>query len=220
MNRTHDLKVVLPSVIDAANESPPVEIVILDYNSQDDLATYMGKVLTRPNLVDGNFITYRKYTGRDHFHMAHARNLAVLASRGDYIYISCADIKLKPSMVKIIRAELEKGYTWLHHSDRFVGNICISRQEFIDAGGYDERFEFYGKEDKDLLQRLRRRGAPHAQIPDRLTLIYTPWPEKLRNYRLPLSRKQMSKRSKAIYQENMEAGVLVANEGKEWGQWA
>jgi hypothetical protein len=220
MNRTHDLKVVLPSVIDAANESPPVEIVILDYNSQDDLATYMGKVLTKPNLVDGNFITYRKYTGRDHFHMAHARNLAVLASQGDYIYISCADIKLKLSMVKIIRAEIEKGYAWLHHSDRFVGNICISRQEFIDAGGYDERFEFYGKEDKDLLQRLRRRGAPHAQIPDRLILIYTPWPEKLRNYRLPLSRKQMSKRSKAIYQENMEAGVLVANEGKEWGQWA
>ena len=67
---------------------------------------------------------------------------------------------------------------------------------------------------------MKRRGAPHAQIPDKLSLIYTPWAEKLANYRLPLSRREMSKRSKPIYQENMANAVLVANEGKEWGQWA
>ena len=36
-NRTHDLKRVMPYLLGAANFSPPVEIVVIDYNSQDDL---------------------------------------------------------------------------------------------------------------------------------------------------------------------------------------
>lgn len=215
MNRTHDLRKVMPSIIAAANASLPVEIVVLDYNSQDDLGTYIETVDT--GKAD---LTYSKYIGHDYYHMAHARNLSVLASSGDYVLISSADIGMHPECIAGIRAKLDEGYTWLHHSDRYVGVLCVARQEFIDAGGFDERFEFYGKEDKDLLARLVRRGAPRAQVPDQLWLIPTPWPEKLKNYRLPLSRGEMSKRAKAVYHENIDNAILVANEGQEWGQWA
>ena len=214
MNRTHDLRQVMPSLIAAANASWPVEIVVLDYNSQDDLAAYIETVDTKR--AD---LTYARYTGRDYYHMAHARNLSVLASSGEYALISSADVGMHLDCIEGIRAKLGDGCIWVHHSDRFVGVICVERQEFIDAGGFDERFEFYGKEDKDLLARLKRRGASHAQVLDRLALIPTSWPEKLKNYRLPLSRREMGKRAKAIYYENIDRGVLVANWEQEWGQW-
>lgn len=220
MGRAHDLKRTMPSLIAAAKVSPPVEIAVLDYNSGDDLYEYMREVAGVAHATNEVGIQITPFYDRDYYHMAHARNLSVLASTGEYAITLCADIIMEPDYLTIVRRELAKGRTWLHHSDRFVGVVCISRLEFVDAGGYDERFEFYGKEDKDLLARLKRRGAPHAQIPDRLSLIYTPWPEKLKNYRLPLTRRQASKRSKAIWQENIDNAVLVANEGKEWGQWA
>jgi len=218
-NRAHDLKQVFPSLIIAANNSQgPVEISVLDYNSQDGLAEFILEMQQAGELGSCE-LSYRRYTGRDYYHMAHARNLSALASHGDFVLISCADIFMQPTYLQMVRQELEKGYTWLHHSDRYVGVICVSRQEFVEAGGYDERFEFYGREDKDLLARLHRRGAPHVEIPDLLSLIYTPWDKKLKNYRLPLSRNQMRKHSKSIYLQNIEEGILVANEGKEWGQW-
>ena len=220
MNRTHDLRQVMPSLIAAANNSSPVEIAVLDYNSQDDLAEFILET-QRADGLGSCELSYRRYTGRDYYHMAHAGNLSALASSGDYVLLTGADIFMQPTYLQVVRQELEKGYTWLHHSGgyRYVGVICVSRQEFMEAGGYDERFEFYGKSDKDLFARLHRRGAPHAEIPALLSLIPTPWDEKLKNYRLPLSRSQARKRSKPIYLQNIEEGVLVANEGKEWGSW-
>lgn len=216
MNRTDDLRWVMPRLLAAASVSPPVEIVVLDYNSQDGLADYMAVVCS---IVHGASVLYWRYEGRDYYHMAHARNLAMKAGSGDYLLSFLADVSMSPDYIQALRQELEAGCVWAHHSDRFVGVICVARDEFVAAGGYDERFEFYGKEDKDLLARLHRRGAPHMQLPDRLTLLPTPWPKKLENYRGNLGRRQMGKRSKAIYAENNERGVLVANEGKEWGSW-
>ena len=219
MNRTHDLRQAMPSLVAAANASPPVEIAVLDYNSQDDLGAFVLETQQGTEFVSRSELSYRKYAGRNYYHMAHSRNLSVLASHGEYALISSADVLMQRDYLKVVRAELEKGYVWLHHSDRFVGVICVERQEFMDAGGFDERFEFYGKEDKDLFARLVRRGASHAQIPDLLSLIPTPWHEKLRNYRMSLSRQQMSKLSKATYQQNMREGILVANAGTEWARW-
>lgn len=216
MNRADDLKWAMPRLLAAASISPPIEVVVLDYNSQDRLADYMATVCS---LVHNVSMIYRRYEGRDYYHMAHARNLAMLEGTGDYLLSFMADISMAPDYLQMLRGELERGIVWAHHSDRFVGVICVDRQEFVDAGGYDERFEFYGKEDKDLLARLHRRGASHIQIPDWLTLLPTPWPKKLENYRGGLGRRQMGKLSKAIYQENNERGVLVANEGKDWGSW-
>jgi len=219
MNRVHDLELVMPSLIEAANNSPPVEIVILDYNSQDQLRSFIEHTASIGLLNKGNTLTYAHYTGNDYYHMAHARNLSVQASCGDYVLISSADVYMLPNYLVVMRQKISEGYVWIHHSDRYVGVICIKRQEFIDAGGFDERFEFYGKEDKDLVLRLRRRGAAHTRIPDLLELIYTPWSMKLANYRGSPSRREVGKRSKKIYLENIDRGVLVANTETGWGKW-
>ena len=219
--RTYDLKKVMPSLIAAANASPPVEIAILDYNSPDDLGEYIELVREFGRLSEKNKLTYTKYTGRDYYHMAHARNLSVLASAGEYVVISSADIFLDENYFNTVREMLSEGnYVWLSHNLRFVGVVVCKREEFIDTGGFDERFEFYGKEDKDLVLRLERRGGKTARLPaGLLSLIPTPKEDKFKNYRLPLSRKETKKLAKPIYEENIRNKVLVANKGKEWGKW-
>ena len=221
MNRTDDLRRVMPALIQAANACPPVEVVVLDYNSSDGCGAFCEAIQQAGLFVNGGMLTYRRYEGRDHYHMAHARNLSVMASHGDYVLISCADIAIGLGFIEEIRERIGEGCVWTHGSERFIGVMCIQREEFIAAGGFDERFEYYGKEDKDLRLRLERRGAQSGAVSDApLSLIYTPWPEKLTNYAPGVGRRKMHTMSKALYEENIANGVLVANEGKEWGQWA
>lgn len=211
MNRLSDVQQTLPTWIAAAEASPPVELCVLDYNSSDGLQEYLQAI---------ECVTYRRYTGRAYYHMAHARNLSVKMSEGEYALISCADIFLRLPFLEAVRGRIAEGCVWTYTSARFVCCVCVRRDEFETAGGFDERFEFYGKEDKDLLARLRRRGAKSGFVPDTgLSLIYTPWEKKLVNYRSKKGRRWMGKYAKAIYEENCAAGVMVANAGKEWGSW-
>lgn len=218
-NRTYDLKIALPTWIEAANFSPPAEIIVLNYNSPDDLEEYMEKMQS-VHLAEGNSLVHLKYTGRNYYHMAHARNLAVLSSSGEYFIGLSADSLMSKNSIKAIRKYIaEYNVTWMRIRKNF-GIIICKRDEFIDAGGYDERFEFYGPEDKDLGARLMRRGHQPISISIKyIGYILTPNSEKAKNYRLKISKREMSKILKPIYLENREKNILVANEGKEWGQW-
>ena len=219
MNRTDDLRQIMPHLILAANASPPVEIVIVDYSSSDGLGEFVQHVQASGMLNGGSLLTYSRYEGRDTYHMAHARNLSVKASHGDYVLISSSDIVITAAYLDAIRAQIAQGCVWTYPAQRYKGVICVRRDEFEAAGGFDERFEWYGKEDKDLHQRLLRRGAQAGTVTAALSVIPTPWEKKKRNYRGHPSRSEMHRATLEIYRENCAAGVLVANEGQEWGSW-
>lgn len=217
--RTADLVVALPTWIQAANASPPVEIAVLDYNSQDDVLHECLDVLERMPLKYDNEFSYRHYAGREHYHMAHARNLSVRMSRGEYIMIASADILLKDNTFTFIREQLESGNDWIVFK-YFEGVTVMKRTEFMGAGGYDERFEFYGPEDQDLRDRFERRGNKKTLVHNEcVSVIQTKDEDKVRNYRLPLTKKNMANLMHPIYWSNIEKGTLVANEGVEWGDW-
>jgi predicted glycosyltransferase involved in capsule biosynthesis len=130
-----------------------------------------------------------------------------------------ADIYPTEEFLPTVRRMIPDGYVWMH-AKKYTGVIVCWRQEFIAAGGYDERFEFYGPEDSELDARLRRRGGMFGMLPSNLIeVIRTPDSEKIKNYRLPLTKRQMSRRMKAILDENNQAGVQVANSGRNWGQF-
>lgn len=208
-NRTYDLKKTLPSWMDAARVSLPVEIVVLDYNSPDDLQEYAKSM----------GVLCPKYTGRNYYHMAHARNLSVLASHGEWVVEMNADSLMSSDFIIRIRELLKifTGWITVHNNE---GVMVMQKLDFIDAGGYDERFEFYSPEDKDLSARLARRGLSKVVFPSYCApIIKTPDSEKIKNYRLPLSKKDMAKIMSPIYKDNIKNNILIANEGKEWGQW-
>lgn len=217
--RLADLERALPRIIAAANASPPVQIVIVDYGDQPDLHPYVGAYYH--DLQGTSRFTVVPYRKRAHYHMAHARNISVRMSMGEYITIGAADILPRENFFRTIRERfVETGADLLRsQTTGYIGVITAKRQMIVDAGGFDERFEFYGREDKDLLLRLLRRGAVEAtyDLDTMLDLIRTPWEQKLANYRIPLTRSDAHAYACAIYDENIRNQVLVANDGIEWG---
>jgi hypothetical protein len=223
--RHNDFATTLPHVIAAANASPPVQIVVVDYGIHEPLEPIIEAHL--PSLQNGNYLTQVVYRKRPHYHMAHARNLSVRASEGEYIVPSCADIIPHLNFFSYIRDQFtafpvdffhnpplrRAQYSWIH-----PGIVVLRRAEFIAAGGYDERFEFYGKEDKELIMRLRRRNISRHifDIRDYVTIIPTPWLSKKRNYRLNVD--ICHNVNNQVFQETLERQPLVANEGINWGE--
>ncbi len=209
-NRLDDLKRSMPYFIAEKDESPPLEICILDYNSTDGLAEYL----------EDKPVTYAKYTGRNYYHMAHARNLSVLMAHGKYISIMSADIHPLGKFASTVRKIIDVWEPdWLY-STFHPAVLVMKKDEFISAGGYDEDYEYYGKEDKDLHNRLLRRGLFQFNFPNNLFEVeYTEMEEKLKNYRGNPSRWRMHITTKKIFERNEKSGILVANQGKEWGSW-
>ena len=234
MNRTDDLKRTLPVTIEMAKASPPVEIVILDYDSKDDLVDYL-KNIDYP-------ITYARSPNHKFFSISHSRNCAVKASSGDYIVIQDADIILKEGTIPTWRKLLDKyDPVWLIEEGRWIDDkhqggrlLVCQRNEFLKMGGYDERFNLCGPEDKDICMRLYRRNAKVETYSRHLIdEIKTRQERKIANldsekyreivpkdepHKLQWTKLLMQRAMREIYLDNCAKGVLVANEGKEWGQ--
>jgi hypothetical protein len=215
--RVGNLVQSLPAIVVAANVSPPVEIMVLDYANESPLDPVLDEA--RGWLVAGNTLVVPCYRGRPYYHMAHARNLAAKLSTGEYLIQVNTDTRPTAGYFEMIRARLEEtGAVWMEPHRRLKGIIVIRRDEFLAAGGYDERFEFYGSEDAELRKRLWRRGSARSKYPDGyLEETYTPDEVKVLNYRLPLSKREMHRLGMLVYDENNERGLLVANEGLDWG---
>jgi GT2 family glycosyltransferase len=208
-NRAKDLKKCLPAVIQAAEYSSPVEIVIFDYGSTDDLARY----------IEGKPVRKISYPS-PFFHMAHARNLAVLAATGEYVTSSNADTVMVQEFFAIVRDLIAKTGAEVVRARRgnFNGVMTMKKSAFIAAGGFDERFEFYGPEDRDLALRLQRRQVRHAYFDSQiLDNLETRDHAKVQGYRLPLSKVDMTARMRLVLEDNIAKGQLVANEGVAWG---
>lgn len=226
MNRTEDLRVALPRIAAAANASPPCEIVVLNYSSPDDMDAYMQRIGDTLPLSAGNCLTYVRLDGKPYYSSPHARNLCVRAASGEYIIQLAADALPEENAIAVIRAAIEQHHpVWLseyYHLGRF---LVVRRDEFIAAGGYDERLKYYAPEDKDLSARLKRRGGKWAGFPaDLISDIRTPYRMKLQNLDLRefehVGQKKiaMARLMQPIYQRNVEDGVLVANPDG-WGKW-
>lgn len=219
MNRADDLKETMPYRIAAANASPPVEIVVLDYNSTDDVDEYMRDLIETAELEPGNRITYRRYTGERHYwHMAHGFNLAILSGSGEYFALLGADAYPDQGYIQAVRTLIRFGAVWGHAKD-LCGIIFCKMDEFIAAGGYDERFEFYGPEDREMDARLTRRGAQFGLVPKGLMhVIETPNEKKARNYRIKANKTTMSRMMRRYFHESLVNQTMVANPDG-WGKW-
>ncbi len=215
--READLLQTLPSVIAAANACGGVEILIVDYGEQPALTALVSDVLVDHPLAAANQLRIVVDRSRPHFHMAHARNVGIQQATGDYVMIASADflpdVRLFASLPPLLG-----GPVWLEPTPDLKGAIVCRRETLIAVGGYDERLEFYGPEDKDLHARLVRLNVSRDTYPSALlSVIPTPDAIKVQGYRLPLSKREMSARGRVILWEHEQAGATVVNQGLQWG---
>jgi hypothetical protein len=211
--RESDLLACLPSVIVAANAAPPVEIVVVDYGCSEPLAPklwYFARTLSEG-------VSLRTVRCEAQFyHMAHARNVAIRHAAGQIIVAFLADQTIQPGFFKYVREQMTPG-RFLKWEETYI----FHRQDIFAAGGFDQRFEFYGPEGKEAADRLQRRGLEQIDImrSDLVSQVRTPNSEKLRNYRLPLSKREMHDQGMVYWRDNQVNGVTVANPDG-WGSIA
>jgi hypothetical protein len=217
-------------VVVAANASPPVEIVVVDYANEGALGPVVRDACW--NLKAPNTVRVPIYRGRAYYHMAHARNVSIRASTGEYVVITSTDIQPTEAFFPAIRTRVRETDRpdWLRPVDThrrqplasaFVGVIVCRRQALIDAGGYDEQFEFYGSEDKDLQARLERRGARWVDYSANpiLTMDRTLNDDKVAHYREKHTKTTMMKMGFEILRKNVAEGRMHGNpDDPRWGE--
>jgi glycosyltransferase involved in cell wall biosynthesis len=162
MDRTHHLKQTLQRNIADNLEYGNFEIVLLDYNSSDDLGDFIRNGFS--GYIECGILKYYRTVTPIYFNRSHSRNLAIKLSSGDIVCNLDADN---------FTGERFAGYVndiFANHSgiflsalgsglsNDFLGRICLKRDDFMRIRGYDERMVNYGFEDYDLVGRLQTMG--------------------------------------------------------------
>lgn len=170
--RTQHLELTLPKNLADNHDYPHTKFIVLDYNSPDHLTQYLRSF---PAHIESGQLTVYQSQAPGPFQMAHAKNMAhrcgilegadILVNldadnytgQGFAHYIArkfreSEDIFL---WAKMVRGEMTRGIN---------GRIVVTRQEFLNVGGYDERYSTWSPDDKDFNLRLRRLGYRAEEI--------------------------------------------------------
>lgn len=165
--RAQHIKQTLPENLADNADYPNVRFVILDYNSPDDLVPYL-KAEHGDLIVSGRLAVY-SYLTTGPFHMAHAKNMAHrlgIHEGADILVNLDADNFTGPGFASYIAEQFalcEGCFLWAEMIKGVLprgihGRIVVSKHAFLNAGGYDEKFNCWGPDDKDFNGRLRRLG--------------------------------------------------------------
>jgi hypothetical protein len=161
-------------------DNPDARFVLLNYNSGDDLVSYITEH-HRADIDSGRLAFYSTYEP-ERFQMAHAKNMAHrlgilegadilvnldadnFAGRGFAKYLqdefaAAAYCGREYFMwAKMVKGELARGIN---------GRMAVTRNAFLMAGGYDEKYNTWGPDDEDFKVRLRMLGIEDAEIDPR-----------------------------------------------------
>ncbi len=158
-------------------DNPNAKFVLLNYNSGDGLVDY---VLTkhRCDIDSGRLVLYSNFEPKK-FQMGHAKNMAHrlgIREGADVLVNLDADNMTGPGFDCWLEARFamhREHFAWANmvksgpgRMDRGVtGRIAVSRNAFLMAGGYDEKYADWGPDDEDLKCRLRLLGVSSSEIP-------------------------------------------------------
>ncbi len=173
------------------------EIVFVDYGSEPDTREQTRELV---NSFPAASYFYCHSQGRE-WNRAHALNIGVQQAQGRFILFSDIDIIFSPGVLAALMYQakvldhqhcevfaLPKGFSdWnglnrqqpLHFrtfgTDGKGGVHFLEKKHLMEIGGYDEYYCFWGLEDKDLYDRLERKGLRHGWIDKDQTPVYHQW---------------------------------------------
>lgn len=216
MGRLHHLELTYLQNIEWAMSYGNVEFVLVDFNSPDGLGEWAREVLSP--YVRLGVVTYCKTRRPQVFEMARAKNVAALVASGDIVCNLDADNFIGKGFTEHI-ANLAKPRTVVHASwneGGVFGRVAMMRDDFVELGGYDERFVGYGHEDVDLINRAVAAGFVARRFDRKYSMCLAhSMAERRRYIAEPVS--QTSRRHQRLSNVAIRSGVLIANQGKGWG---
>ena len=209
MGRLHHLKETLPQNLEA-HRGFNVEFVLLDYNSKDGLKEWVQKEVSAE--IQNGRLAYYRTEEPEHFHRAHAKNVAHRLAKNEIVCNLDADNYADQEFTDYLSHLFQNSpnsITRGYGGDGFFGRVALPRTWFEELGGYDESFQGWGFEDDDLVFRGNARGLKIHDLPSQFAkVILHPRVE-----RWEITRESNAAMSRA----NIDSGRLKANCGQQWG---
>jgi len=219
-NRLWQLSETLPENLRRVAEAGNAELVLVNYNSDDELGTWVRRF--RHHMDDGT-LRYVHQRTEPHFHASKAKNLAHLAATGRHVVNLDADNHIGDTIPTwralwardpdlVIRGFSPNADGRLEPGNGSYGRIGLSRARFDTLGGYDERLLPMGCQDSDLIDRARALGMRVVRVSQSVPFaIRNTSVEKVKYTGSPLSWREMFQRNIAHARENLRLGRLTAN---------
>jgi glycosyltransferase involved in cell wall biosynthesis len=168
MNRAQHIKQTLERNILDNLDHGDTEVILIDYNSRDDLASYVRDQFT--GYIGSNRLTYYQTRTPEYFNRSHSRNIAFRLATGDIICNVDADNFTGPGFAAHLSALFSSTTDQFFYANErwdVIGRIAVRRENFYKVGGFDERMVFYGFEDTDFMHRLVKSGLKPGIIGER-----------------------------------------------------
>jgi len=139
---------------------PDCACVVVDYSCPERSGDWVAYNYPQAIVV--------RETGRQTYHHGRARNLGAQAATAPWLCFCDADVLLVPSFGATVLAQLQPGY--YYRPDCLTdlglcGTFICARADFERIGGYDEVYQGWGDEDKDVYQSLEFAGVRPRTFP-------------------------------------------------------
>ena len=165
------------------HHNPDAKFILVDYASQDHLIDYL-KARCWEEICSGQLTVY-SYKEDTPFRMAHAKNMAhrlaivegakpndILCNLDADNFTGAGFAKYLVSQFTILPTLKQEVFLWsrmVKDGDGRLprgisGRIAVTARQFLNSGGYDEKFETWSPDDKDFNLRLRRMGYTAHEI--------------------------------------------------------
>jgi predicted glycosyltransferase involved in capsule biosynthesis len=204
------------------------EFILVNYNSPDIMHEWVMDNLSK--YIKAGSVVYRWTKKPYFFNFSHSKNVSHKLASGDILVNLDADNYLSMQYIDRI-LEIFEHNSQCHGMPTVIypkpnkdnmsglGRIAISRELFYEINGYNERFEGYGYEDIDLINRCRQTDSFVVGLPmvgEMFREEITLYEDKIRY----LDNKSMaiSHWGNKILSEDLIRRGKPANEGKEWGE--
>lgn len=214
MNRLHQLEKTLRENID--NSSDKSEFIIVDYNSNDGLKNYIYTNFEK-EILCGKIKYY--YTEKIKiWHASICKNTTHIRANGKYlINLDCDNFIGIDGDNLILNSFYENGDDIIISQTNSIvssgngGRISISRENFINLGGYDETFYPMGYQDYDLIERAKKYGLKYININKNNKAIFNTKIDSIKNIGIKMEYNKMNNLNKLLSKINIENGNLKVN---------
>jgi len=164
--RAQHVKLTLAKNLEDNDDYEHAVFIVLDYGSNDGLIEHL-KEYYQLLIDDGRLVVY-SYNTTGAFRMSHAKNMAHrcgLLEGADILVNLDADNYTGPGFASYLATQFAKqgknSFMWSYMVPGVMppginGRIAMTREAFLKSGGYDERFSAWGRDDRDLCERLER----------------------------------------------------------------
>lgn len=215
-NRAHHVKATLPASLFHA--APGDEFVLLDYGSTDGLGDWVAKHLYRE--LAAGVVVYARLEGAERFFPSHAKNVAHRLASRDLVCSLDADNLTGADFGPWLRSVFERHPASVVGADSHAagggwGRVAMRREDFVRLGGYDERMQFWGFEDTDLVLRAQGAGLRRQRSP-RGSLFWLAHTDSHRAV-APEGKRAGEAANRALSEAARRAGQFTANAGAAWG---